>query len=77
MTTEELVEELTKIDGLVVKQNATILKIKFGCYFFKYVNVCDGLIENSFAISVADVQTVTFYNRTPEQVLSVVKALAE
>lgn len=76
MTREELVEELNKIEGLVVKQDGETLKIEIGCYFFKYINVFwDGLIENAFVISVADRQTVMFYNRTPEQVLSAVKAL--
>lgn len=73
MTREELVEELNKIDGVVVEYHQPIEKIDICTE--KFIISYD--FSNSLRIVPYIINYNGFYieNRTPEQILSVVKAL--
>lgn len=68
MTKEELVEELNKLDKVNAKIDGDVLHISGE-------DICD--LQYEYGDLVVCGQIILAENRTPEQVLSVVKALVE
>ena len=74
MTREELVEELNKIDGIEVENHEHIDTIEI---YTENIIIKYDFSDDLSIGRISGCVSVYIENRTPEQVLSVVKALVE